>query len=258
MYIFNVDNVRIFFQHRLFKKRYIIYSILLSFVFLAPINGAFSVEDVSVDRYLLDIMEFDQLWIFINPVLDYVSIDCKPIDHGDVSYAVRMNYTDQFFGETTAFVIQPESRGKYNITINFQGNFKWDYRIGVSAQNFDFYLEFYGQNIQTEGSFAMLYGPYTRLSGNWTINILLNSRSRSQTVFTFVLPSPANLILLFSSAGFIIYINAFLILNTYFKSKKEIVSNKRWLVIVIIVLISAFVIYQLYTFTTFFTSPLVV
>jgi hypothetical protein len=227
----------------------------LFFVLLSPIKGAYNEEDVSVERYLLDIVENDQLRIYIKPVLEYVSIDCNPLDHGDISYAVYMNSTDELFGETTVFIIQPESYGIYNITINFQGNYKWNYIIGVYAQNFDFYLEFYGQNIQTEGYFAMLYGPYTRLSGNWTINILLNSRSRSQSVFSIVLPTPANLILLLSTAGFIVYLNAFIILNTYFRSKKEIISNKRWLIIAIIALISIFVIYQLYIFVR---APLVV
>jgi hypothetical protein len=189
--------------------------------------------------------------IYIKPVLEYLSVECKPLDGEGVLYAVRMNYTDELFGETTAILVRPESQGRYNLTINFRSDFIWDYTVGVYMQDIDFYLDFYGKNLQTNGDFAELAGPHTRLSGNWTIMIVIDSYSRFPSIFSIELPTPINLALLVTIAGFVLYFNVFLFLDNYFRSKKEIISNKRWIIIIIIAVISAWAIYYLYNFTTF-------
>jgi hypothetical protein len=162
-----------------------------------------------------------------------------------------MNYTDDLFGKTTVIFVLPESEGRYNVTTTFQSNNVWNYTMGVYAQDLNLYLDWYGKTVKTSGYFVQLFGPYVLPSRNWTINILLFAHSQSSSFFTIELPAPVNLAILLTAAGFIMYINAFLLIDTHFKSKKEIISNKRWFLIIIVAVISALAIYQLYNFTTF-------
>jgi hypothetical protein len=207
-----------------------------------------------VDRYDFDIIEDDQFSLYIKPIVEFVLIDLKPLDAGEISYALRMNYTDPLFGEATTLIVLPESVGKFNITITFYSDKTWDYTLGIYPRNIDFYYSLYGDNLETNGYFVILQAPFTRPFGNWSINIILTSQYRSPPVIFIELPTPVNLSLLITAAAGIIYCNIFALLDTYFKNKKEIVSNKRWIVVAVIILISVFVIYQLYNFTTFSLS----
>lgn len=210
-------------------------------------------EGIFVERLGdLDLAEDDVFTIYFKPNLRSISAHCVPLDGGNpFDLSVSTDYTDDVFGKVTAIWIRPGSRGRYNVTVTFDSNATWDYMAGVYTRNLDFYLDFYGKNVKTYGSFVELEAPNTRLSGNWTISVVLNSHGRSSSFFFIELPTPVNSVLLVTAAGLIGYLNIFLVLDTYFKSRKEIVSNRRWLLSGVVIVASAFVIYQLYTFTTF-------
>jgi hypothetical protein len=242
---------------RLPTRPRLIFIIFLILTFLIIPGGTCVSEqgEANVDPHEVDVVEMDTLAVYINPILEYVSVDCEPLDRGSFfDLSISTNSTSTLFGETTAIWMRPESQGRYNLTITFQSVKQWNYTIGVYAQDLDFYVEFYGKNLKTSGYFVLLEPPVTRVSGNWTISIMVNSHSRSSPVFVIELPSPVNSILLVTVAGFIVYFNAFLLLDTYFKDKKELVSNRRWFVSGIVIVISALAIYQLYNFTTFTLS----
>ncbi len=205
-----------------------------------------------VDRYDLDAVEGDTLTVYVNPV-EYTSVVCTPLSRSlPFDLSISTSYTDPYYKtNTTAIWVRPQSGGLYNLTITFRSDMPWDYLISVYVRDFAFYFDFYGKNVKTHESFVDLRGPYTRPPGNWTINILLNVNSRTSNFFFIELPTPFNSILLLAAAGLIAYSNVFLFLDTYFKNKKEIVSNKRWILCVVVIAISALAIYELYTFTTF-------
>jgi len=69
-----------------------------------------------------------------------------------------------------------------------------------------------------------------------------------------VLPTPVNLAMLISVIGLISYLDSFVLIDTYFKSKKENISNARWILVGLMLLISAYVAYRMYDFTVFTLS----
>jgi hypothetical protein len=150
--------------------------------------------------------------------------------------------------------MSPKAQGRYNLTITFQSEKQLNYTIGVYTQELALYLDLYGTNLKNYGIFVALIAPSTRVSGNWTISIVVTSHSRSSPTFFIELPTPVNSILLMTVAGLILYFNAFLLLDTYFKDKKEVVSNRRWFLAGIVIVVSAIVIYLLYNFTTYTLS----
>jgi len=208
--------------------------------------------DAYVESYEFDVVENEWFLFYVKPNLHAVSAQCEPLDLGNpFSLSIHTDYTDELFGEVTAVGMMPESRGKYNLTVTLESNVTWDYVIGVYSRNLDFYSEYYGKNVKVYGYFVELRGPYTRLSGNWTVSVILNSHGRSSSLFSIELPTPVNSILFVTAAGLIVYCNVFLLLDTYFKNKKETVSSRRWILFGIVIIVSAVAIYQLYNFTTF-------
>ena len=207
----------------------------------------------NVDRYDLDVAEGDIFIIYIRPVLERVSVDCKPLVRGNpYDLSISTNYTDNFYGETTVIWMKPGAQGKYNLTITFETNEAWDYILGVYSRNVN--MSLYGKNAKVYGRFIELQRPYTRTSGNWTINIVLDSHGEPLPAFVINLPTPLNSVLLATVTGLVTYFNIFILLDTYFKNLKETVSNKRWLFCGITMLASALMIYELYIFTVFTLS----
>lgn len=228
-------------RKRLPMKPCLFCGFFLLLAFLALPQGAYALqlENVYVDRFDFDIVEKQVLAVYIKPVLGYVSVECKPLDYGNpFDLSVSSNYTDPVFGKITGIWLQPEAHGRYNLTITFRSDETWDYRLGV-----------YPRNWAVSG---------TRLSGNWTINVLVNSHRDAQSpepFFFIELPAPVNSLLFMTIVGFIGYLNVFLFLDTYFKSKKEIISNKRWLFVGLAGIASGWAIYQFYNFAAFVLPP---
>jgi len=225
---------------------------VLAFSVILGETYALEPENVNIDRHGLDIVENDVLTVYIKPVAEQVSVDCEPLDRGKpFDLQISTNYTDTLFGRITAVWMRPESRGKYNLTIAFQSGKVWDYMIGVYTRNVDFYLDFYGKNVKFSGNFGQFF-TFTRQSGDWTINIILESHGQqSSSIFNVELPTPMNAVLFLTAAGLVAYFNLFLVVDTYFKNKKETVSTKERILIAIVVIISAFAVYYLYNWTTF-------
>ena len=228
--------------------------LLLAFSAVPEESQVSGLDEIYVNRHELDLLETDVLAVYIKPVLESVSVDCEPLElAGPFNIEVQTVHTDDLFGTKTGIWVKLQSRGKYNLTVNFRANQTWEYTLGVYSQNLDFYRDHYKENLDIYGYFVQLPEgtPSTRPRGNSTINIIITSHELSRSIFSIELPTPVNSVLLVTAAGFIAYLNVFLLLDTYFKNKKEIVSNRRWFLSGIILIISAVAIYQLYTFTTF-------
>lgn len=222
-------------------------TIFLIVTFLASPRGthASELENLNVDRYNLDVLEGDVLTVYVYPVVRNVTFNSE---RSGIVLTISTNYTAQL-RENTAIWVRPESQGTFNLTISFRSDKAFDYTVGVYSRNADFY----GKNVKFSGDFGTFF-TFTRPPGNWTINVLLSSYSPSRSIFHIELPTPVNAALFLATTGFIAYLNAFLMSDTYFKNKKESVSNKRWILVGIVIVISGFAIYQLYSYTTFSLS----
>ncbi len=218
---------------------------ILTFLSIPWQTHASQLENVYVGRWSLEILEGDVLTIYIYPVVRDISLNSSG---SGIFLSIRTNYTVQS-QENTAIWMLPESQGVFNMTMSFQSDEAFDYTIGVYSRNPDFY----GKSVKFSGDFGTIY-THSGPPGNWTIIILLTSQRQSRSIFHIELPTPVNAALFLAAAGFISYFNIFFVCDTYFKNKKESVSNRRWLVCGIVMVISAFAIYQLYSFTTFTSS----
>jgi len=229
----------------------ILYLICILFLSLVSSNAAQdSTEDSDNFKQELDVLEFDVLDVSIQPAV--LSLWAR----SDSLYRANpcVLYTSLNEDSSSIVRMQPQSEGVYNLTIMFWSNETWQYTIGVFTSSPDFYRP--NGNVQrVRTALAQSFVEFWTLtfpSGNYTISITVNCYGTASSSSFFIrLPTPVNSMLLITAAGFIAYLNVFLIFDTYFKSKKEIVSGRRWMLCSAAVIISILVIYQLYSFTTF-------
>lgn len=231
------------------KSSLMLIALLLAFSLIPRETYGPEPENPNIEYYSLDIVENDILTVYIRPIVEEVSVDCRPLDRGKpFDLSVSTNHTDSLFGRTTAIWMRPGLPGTYNLTISFQSSKAWDYIIGVFARDLDFYTEFYGKNVKFSGTFGEFF-TFSRQPGNWSVSIMLISHGQlSPSIFNIELPTPLNAILFVTAAGLVAYFNLFLIFDTYFKNKKETISNKERILVAIVIIISAFAVYQLYLF----------
>jgi len=203
-------------------------------------------------------LEQDVFAIYISPPVNNLSARCYPLRrNGAFDLTMSTKYLDpylRFSGEVSVVWIRPTRPGSYNLTVIFSSNKSWEYLLGVFTRNLDFYKEYYGKRIEIQNIFIELQPRLTRHPGNWTITVLLEIHDSSSTFSPITLPTPFNFTMLVAAIGLIAYIDSFVIIDTYFKSKREIISNGRWIMVGIVLLISAYIAYQMYNFTAFTLS----
>lgn len=229
----------------------ILYLICILLLCLVSSNAAQdSAEDSENFRQEWDLLEFDVLDVSIRPAVLSLWARSDPLYRGNPCVL----YTSLNEDGRSIVRMQPQSQGIYNLTIMFWSNRTWQYTIGAFTGSPDFYKP-HGRTERVRTALAESFVEFLTLTfppGNYTISITVNSYGTPSSSSFFVrLPTPVNSMLLITAVGVIAYLNVFLVFDTYFKSKKEIVSGRRWMLCSAAVIISILVIYQLYNFTTF-------
>jgi len=234
-------------------KRCLFLVMLLILFFQVPLIGTCSSREANLENLGdLDLLENDFLSIYISPPIENISVRCHPLDsNGAFDLSVSTNYPNPYGEDSSALWIQPRKPGTYNLTLTFASNKTWTYLYGVYTGNPNFYKKMYGEG-QTRliGSFVELRSTQIRQSGYWIISATLNVRSSSPISSPIIVfPTPVNLAILISIIGLIAYVESFVFMSTYFKSKKENISNIRWVLVGIVLLIGIYLAYQAYDFT---------
>jgi len=243
---------------RLSLRNLLLFATLLVLIFQFFPIGEYIAEDdyLNVDRPFsqIDIVEKDVFVVFLSPKIENLSARCQPLRRGglfDLSISTR--YVDIYLGEVSVVGVKLNEPGTYNLTISFASNKSWGYTLGVYTRNLEFYEKHWGEGIAIRGAFVE-YSSFKRHPGNWTIVITLKSHSLTSSFSYFShikIPAPMSMALLLACWALIAYINSFILVDTYFKSKKEIITNIRWIVVGLIMLLSIYAAYQTYNFIIF-------
>ena len=227
--------------------------ILVTFILHASLAEAYIGENeyMNVDRPVnnLDILGSDVFAVFITSRMENLSAECQPLNRGgSFDLSISTNYITRS-GVVSVVTVQLNTYGTYKLTIRLSSSKPWNYTLGVYTRNIRFYEEYWGRNLLIRGTFIER-AHFSRHPGNWTIIITLKSHSQTghSLIPSLILPTPVNMALLLAIWILIIYVNSFAFIDTYFKSKRESVSNARWVMVGVMMLISVYLAYQIYLF----------
>lgn len=192
----------------------------------------------------------DWLTIFILPPVDTLWVKCNASRSSD--FRVSFSPKELQYGrEISVIYVQLESEGVYSLLVSFHSNNLWNATIGVYTNDRDFYGKTKPASVTSQGYFVELYTvrmmPNENKTANYRINmVLIAQRTAPLGLFNIKFPTPVNAALFVLLSAFIAYINAFFILDSYFKNRSEGVSKVRWVLIALLILFSTYVLYQFY------------
>jgi len=215
--------------------------LILSFILLPILTLA--AEPTST---LPDLLQNDTLAIYIRPIVEDLAVQSSSPDSNNARIGYSTNETDY-----SLIWITPRSRGNYNLTMSFRTKGSWNYTIGVYTDKPDFYPS--GEATpQSGGSYWVRFYTVAMPSpGSFTLSFIFYVRARSTSLFSFDFPTSINGVFFIFVTVLLGYINAFFLSDLHFKSKMGGVSKKHWLLIILLLGASAYVIYRMYIFTTF-------
>jgi len=205
---------------------------------IIPLHAAMSAD--------LEMLSGDILIIYISPPVENLSAVC----HTNKMFRMYLAVNES---SHSIVQVQPRSPGSYNITVAFQSPVAWGFSVGVLTINPGLYVGFSNATYTQNGYFIEFLSGFNLSKEISEFSILVNAYAKGSGggLFNFELPKSINAILFVAAFALISYSNAFFIISTYFKDKAEGVSRRRWIGLCILVLVSAFAIYQIYIFTTF-------
>jgi hypothetical protein len=207
----------------------------------------YSLSDNTSNRNLR-ILQYDTLLIRISPVVENLTI----IHNAPISKATTVGYKINQNNETHIW-ITPETKGTINFTIFFKTDAIWTENWGIITDKSDFYFPDIENDPFSVVNYVIvpIYTFIWDLPGNITGNLVLNVFSRPSNSSSFMFPTSINAFFFIILTAFLIYVNAFSLLNIHFKRKKEQISKLGWFLVILFLLGSCFIIYQLYLVSAF-------
>jgi len=243
--------IRYFCREPLFALKWITLISVLAFSSLLPFEVTYvSANEALSFSFNLNMLMDDWLAIYIQPPVKDLKVDCNSTMRGGfrVSFSSEEIYMQQ---PASAVYLQPRSKGTYSILVSFTANFTWSATVGV----YTFNREFYGRAMPVANTPSGYFVIFPKIEGgsegnssrSYKINIFLSSYEiASSDVFSIKLPTPVNMSLFILASAALTYVNVFLVVDLYFKSKIEGISKVRLILIGLSILASLLILHLFY------------
>jgi len=235
--------------------------LLLAAVMVSPLLASSAMpasSDVPViDRQIklsfvsLKVNYGDYVAMFVSPPVINVSAYAKALN---VSETYDMHVIEDypgFMNTSTLVVMIPHGSGTYDLTVSFFSKGPFEVQYGVVTSNYTAYQH-------------LAAAPYSLASGVWFLPVFVSSYADNGTFYNAsaqvtVLPKSGSgsgglpirippfvpLLTLMVISVLLAYIDVFAVYDTYWKSKAEEVSRKRWVGLVLLVIFSVILLYIL-------------
>jgi len=243
------------------RKNYVLKEVSLRNIFLALIPtilllimtaSAFCLfEEASTDFELtFNFLVNDTLAIYIEPPVESISVDCDSLKSNSFRVAFFSNETQ--YGKSLSLVyMMPRYEGEYVLLVSFSSSRGWNGTIGVYTSDSDFYRGVGSVTYTSQGYFVRLHtirvSPKDNVTSDYKIKVVLQVYNISSSLISiFNFPTPVNMGLFIAIGIAVVYFDAFFFIDLYFKSKREGVTRARWALAGLLILVSFFILYQVY------------
>ncbi|MEM3019544.1 MAG: hypothetical protein QW220_04910 [Candidatus Bathyarchaeia archaeon] len=186
----------------------------------------------------------DVFYMAITPPASDLAAYCSPYSRQRFQLYMAANVSFQSIVE-----VLPEEGGYYNVTITFLSPNPWRYGLGVLTGDPSWYERTATKVTRLQSGYYVEFQSGTEAPpGNYTITITLSVRrvNPSGSLIELQFPTSMGLFLLALVASPLAYFNAFLIVDSYYRSKSEEVSRRRWIGVAVALILSALLLFILY------------
>jgi hypothetical protein len=190
----------------------------------------------------------DVFYVAITPPVSNFAASCTPLSRQRFQLYMAANISFQSIVE-----VLPEEGGYYNVTITFVSPGFWRYGLGILTGDPSWYERTATRVTRLQSGYYVEFQSGSEAPpGNYTITLTLNVRkvNPSGSLIELQFPTSMGLLLLALLASPLAYFNAFLVVDSYYRSKSEEVSRRRWIGVGIALFLSALLLFLLYGILT--------
>lgn len=225
---------------------------LLTWILLAHVvaSGPGNGEVAEYDFPKVNILEGDLLVLTLSPPVENIQVYARGAEMGEFSLLVLTNSSlaiPILTGRVSMVQIIPEST-LTNLTVTFDSNTTVKMLYGVLTNNYTYYRRVSSDYYTfSNGILVILQPQMTIPRGASKITFILNRiKVKSSGGFLVELPPLATILPFAAAAVLLAYLNAFVIVDSYYISKREELSRARKLGVVLLIALSALAIYWLF------------
>jgi len=195
----------------------------------------------------------DAVYVFFSPPLSKVLASCSSLEGGAYRQLTSMNESltnvpVQIGGDQGSYVqLVPQSEGHFNLVLNVSSQQPFNVLLGILTRDISNF-NLYKIHTVERAYFVEILTMQGLAAENWSISFTFDVTATQETSwFSVPIPSSAGALFLVAAIVGLSYPNAYLFTDLYYRSKKEEVSKKRKVGIVVLVIVSLLVIYWIYT-----------
>lgn len=194
----------------------------------------------------------DWIAVFIFPPVEGLWVKCNASKSSD--FRVSFSTNDIQAGRRCSIIyMQPKTEGIYNLLLSFYSSNEWNGTVGVYTLDYGFYGKNKQSSLTPQGYFIELRTIKMKPNNNQTANyriiisiIAQNISLSAVRLFNIKFPAPISMVFFALIGASIAYINAFFVIDSYFRSKTEEISKTRWVLIILLIVVSLYVLYYIY------------
>ncbi|MBO3831902.1 MAG: hypothetical protein FGF51_00745 [Candidatus Brockarchaeota archaeon] len=215
---------------------------------LASVPG--NSETVEYDFPKVNILEGDLFVVTLSPPVENIQVYVKGSEKKDFSLLVLTNSSlaiPVLTGRVSIVQLIPEST-MTNLTVTFDSNTTVKMLYAILTNNYTYYRRVSSEYYTfSNGILVILQPQLTIPRGTSKITFILNMVSvKSSGGFLIELPPLATILPFAAAVVILAYLNAYVIVDSYYLSKREELSRSRKLGVALLIVLSAFAIYWLF------------
>ncbi|MEM1558271.1 MAG: hypothetical protein QXG12_06735 [Thermoproteota archaeon] len=230
------------------KRVFIIMGVLFAYPILSAVceNNVASFSNVNM-------IQGDLFLLALSPPVENIQVYIRTAGGKGYSYLVLTNRSlgiPDLPGRASLIQLIPEGPST-NITVVFGSNTTVKILYGVLTNNYTYYRQVSTKYYAFSNGIFIVFPPQVEIpAGESRITFIINTFNihRVESGFRIELPSLVTVIPVAAAIMFVIYLNAYIIVDSYYVSTKEELSRARKLGIAIILVSSAMVVYWLVGF----------
>lgn len=222
--------------------------ILLAYM-LPPVAG----EGNTVSFSNVNMIRGDLFILVLNPPVDNIQVYVRTAEGGGYSYLVLTNRSlgiPDSPGRATIIQLIPEDPST-NITVIFSSNMTVKILYGVLTTNYTYYKQVSSKYYAFSNGIFVVLPPLVEMpSGESRITFIINTLNiqRRGSGFRIELPPLVMTIPVIATMAFLVYLSAYVIVDSYYISAREELSKARKIGVALLIILSALAIYWLIGF----------
>jgi hypothetical protein len=214
----------------------------------SPVNAFSPLKPIRISFQTIKLNYGDYVAVFVAPPVYDLGATVLPYNMTS-TYDLHVIAQYPQYLNSSLVVMIPSGPGTYNLTVTFVSKGPFTLQYGIVTQNYTAYTHLAATPVPLASGVWFLPVLTENYSANYTAYrftasvVEMSDAKGSSSVFSFKFPSIVSMAVFLVFAALMIYVDAFALTDTYWKSRSQEGSKKRWVGVALLVIFSLLLIY---------------